>query len=415
MKTATTATQPHYGWRQTFAALQYPNYRLWFFGQIVSLAGTWMQNTAQGFLVYELTGSPAFLGYVGFAAGVPSWLFMLFGGVVADRIPRRNLMIVTQTAMMGLAFILAGLTFTGLVQPWHIVVLAFCLGIANAFDAPARQAFVAELVEREDMTNAIALNSGMFNTASIVGPALAGLAYAAFGPAWCFTLNGVSFIAVIAALAAMKLALPPRAERQPPALTRLKEGLAYTAAEPMVRTIILLVGLTSLFGFSFTTLMPAWAVDILGGDVKTNGWLRAAQGLGALISALTIASLGRFKFRGRLLTLGSFAFPVLLLVFSAVRWTPLALLVMVGIGLALILMFNLANSLVQTTVPDALRGRVMAIYSLTFFGLVPLGALMMGSLAEAFSEPAAVRLGALVLLGCATILSIFAPRLRKME
>src|SRR5262245_9039549 len=176
---------------QTFSAFRYRNYRLWFAGQLVSLVGTWMQTTAQGFLVFELTHSPAYLGYVGFAAGVPSWLFMLYGGVIADRVSRRNLLLMTQTGMVILAFILAALTFSGWVQPWHIIVLALGLGVANAFDAPARQAFVVEMVDREDLTNAIALNSSMFNLATVVGPAVSGLVYAWLGPAWCFTINGL--------------------------------------------------------------------------------------------------------------------------------------------------------------------------------------------------------------------------------
>jgi MFS family permease len=170
---------------RTFAALRYPNYRLWFQGQIVSLFGTWMQTTAQGFLVFELTHSPAYLGYVGFAAGVPAWLLTLYGGVIADRVPRRTLMTITQTAMMSFAFILAALTFLHIVQPWHILVLSFLLGTANSFDAPARQAFVGEMVDREDLTNAIALNATMFHTATAIGPAVAGATYALFGPAWC--------------------------------------------------------------------------------------------------------------------------------------------------------------------------------------------------------------------------------------
>ena len=193
------------GFKQTFRALVYPNYRLWFIGQVISLFGTWMQSTAQGFLVYELTHSPAYLGYVAFAAGVPTWLFTLLGGVVSDRIARRTLLIITQNCMMVLAFILAGLTFLGLVQPWHIIVLAFLLGVANAFDSPARLALAPELVDRKDLTNAIALNATMFNIATIVGPATAGLVYAAFGPGWCFFLNGLSFVAVIIALLLMKL------------------------------------------------------------------------------------------------------------------------------------------------------------------------------------------------------------------
>ncbi len=234
--------------KQAFVSLKYRNYRLWFMGQLASLVGTWMQTTAQGFLVYQLTHSPAYLGYVGFASGVPTWLFTLYGGVVSDRMPRRRLLIITQTSMMILAFILAALAFAQVVQPWHIVLLAFLLGIANAFDAPARQSFVLEMVERQDMTNAIALNSTMFNSATAVGPAIAGVTYALLGPAGCFTINGISFIAVIVALLMMHIKpLPPRA-RATSALEDLKEGVCYVAAHSTIRTLVSVAAVTSLFG-----------------------------------------------------------------------------------------------------------------------------------------------------------------------
>jgi MFS family permease len=401
--------------RQTFAALQHRNFNLWFRGQIISLMGTWMQQTAQGYLIFELTHSPAYLGYVGFASGIPAWIFTLYGGVIADRIDRRKLLLATQTSMMLLAFVLAALVFSGLVQPWHIVVLAFLLGIANAFDAPARLAIVSEMVAREDLTNAIALNATMFNTGSAIGPAVAGLAYALIGPAWCFMLNGLSFIGVIVALLLIKLAPRANAARRGSAWSELMEGLRYIAASPTIRTLILLVSITALFGISSTTLFPAWAVSILGGDATTTGLLQSARGVGALASALMIASLGRFKFKGRLLALGSIAFPLLMLVFAFVRWIPLSLLVLVGSGIAIILVMNLANALVQTLAPDELRGRIMAIYSLTFFGLLPVGALWAGGLAEVAGEPIAVIVGAAISLAVAAALWFFAPWLRRLE
>ena len=312
-------TVPRPNWQQTFAAFKYRNYRLWFGGQLFSLFGTWMQTTAQGFLVYQLTNSPAYLGYVAFASGLPTWLFTLYGGVIADRMSRRTLMVVTQSAMLVLAFILAALTFTGLVQPWHIVVLAFLLGIANAFDAPARQAFVLEMVEREDLTNAIALNATMFNAATAVGPAVAGVTYAAFGPAWCFTLNGVSFIAIIVALLMMRIRPQAARARRVSAASDLMEGLRYVVAQPVIRALIGLVGVLSLFGVALFTLMPAWAVEVLSGDAATLGWLQSARGAGALIGALLLASLGRFKFKGKLLTAGTILFPLTLLIFALIR------------------------------------------------------------------------------------------------
>jgi MFS family permease len=400
---------------RTFAALRYRNYRLWFFGQMVSLFGSWMQTTAQGFLVFQLTGSPAYLGYVGFAAGVPAWALTLYGGVVADRVPRRTLLIVTQIAQMALAFILAGLVFSGIVQPWHIIVLSLLLGVANAFDAPARLAFVRELVDKEDLTNGIALNATMFNLATTTGPAMAGVMYNLVGPAWCFMLNGISFLAVIGALWQMRIASGPVASRNASAWRDLREGLSYILHEPVVRTLIVLVGATSCFGISFATLFPAWAVRILGGDATTTGLLQSARGLGALLGALLIASLGRFQFKGRLLTVGTFTFPLLLILMTLTNRLWLTLAILVASGLAVILIMNLANALVQTLTPDALRGRVMAVYSMVFFGMMPVGALWVGVVAERVGEPAAVISGALAVLGVAGAIFVAVPQIRALR
>lgn len=400
-------------WEQAFTALKYPNYRLWFWGQMASLFGSWMQSTALGFLVFDLTKSPAYLGLVGFAAGVPTWLFTLYAGVIADRVARRTILIITQTSMMVLAFGIAGLSFLHWVRPWHILVMAFLYGAANSFDAPARQSFVLEMVSFEDMTNAIALNSAMFNTSMALGPAVGGLIYGYFGPAWCFTINGASFLAVIVALQRMKLQpFVPRPERSS-AAAELKEGLKYVVRHPLIRTIIGLVGAVSLFGISFVTLFPAWAVNILHGDAKTNGFLQSARGLGALIAALLIASLGRFGFRGKLLTFGTFALPVTVAAFALVRWTPLSLLMVFGSGLANILVLNLANALVQTHAHDRLRGRIMSVYTLTFFGMMPVGALAIGFAAERLGQPAAVLVAAGAMLGAAALLTIAMPHLRR--
>jgi MFS family permease len=316
--------------QETFAAMKHYNYRLWFSGQVVSLVGTWMQSTAQGYLIYQLTGSPAYLGLVGFMGGLPAWLFTLFGGVIADRISRRNLMVTTQSVMLVLAFILAALTFTKAVQPWHIIVLAFLLGVANAFDAPARIAFVTELVSREDMTNAIALNSTMFNIATVVGPSVAGLTYAAFGPAWCFTLNGISFIAVIVALLFMRIKPIIQPPQRATVMADLREGLRYVFSHSLILSLIGSIGLVSIFGIGMLTLLPAWATDILHGDVTTNGWLVSARGFGSLVSALMLAYLGSRKNRGKLWTLGAFIMPVMLFIFAWIRWLPLALVALLG-------------------------------------------------------------------------------------
>lgn len=400
--------------RQAFTSLKYRNFRLWFWGQMASLVGTWMQTTALGFLVYQLTGSPVYLGYVGFAAGVPMWLFALFGGVVTDRMARRHLLIITQSVMMVLAFLLAWLAFAHWVQPWHIIVLAFFTGVANAFDAPARQAFVMDLAPREDWTNAIALNSTMFTLATAIGPAVAGVTYALFGPAWCFAINGLSFVAVIVALLMIRLGAGP-SRVATSALDDLKEGVRYIGSAPVVRALIVTTALATMFGMSFMVLFPAWAVDVLGGDAATNGLLQSARGVGSLIGALAIASLGDLKIKGNLLLAASFAFPALVLVWALMRWLPASLLVLVAVGVGFMITRTMTNTLVQTLVPDKLRGRIMGIYTLSFFGVLPISALLTGVLAEMIGEPNTIILGSLVTLGGAVWLWRAVPQLRAVE
>ena len=399
---------------RTFTALHYPNYRLWFIGQLVSLFGTWMQTTAVGFLIFELTRSPIYLGYAGFAAGAPSWIFTLYGGVIADRLSRRYLLIITQTAMMVLAFILTFLTFAHIVQPWHILFLAFLLGIANAFDAPARQAFASELVNRDDLTNAIALNSTMFQLATVIGPAAAGIAYATLGPGWCFAINGISFLAVIVALALMRNLPPPVAQHHSAGLAAIKEGLFYVANHRVVRTLIVLVATTSLFGLSFTTLVPAWAVNVLGGGPTMNGLLYSARGAGSLLGALLIASLGRFAFRGKLVSAGTFFYPLAFTLFAFMRIVPLSLFALLLVGAGTIMVLNLCNALVQTISPDHLRGRIMGVYTLLFFGSMPLGALWTGFLAQQWGEPVAVWVNAVVCIGVAAAVYRKVPEIRAL-
>ncbi len=403
-------------WKRAFAAMGYRNYRLYFSGQIVSLFGTWMQTTAQGFLIYELTHSATYLGLVGFAGGLPTWIFMLYAGVLADRFPRRWVMVFTQAFMALLAFILALLVFAHWVLPWHVLVLAFLLGVANAFDAPARQAIVTDLVEdKEDMPNAIALNATMFNGASVIGPAVAGVIYALFGPGWCFTLNGLSFFAVIAALWAMTSVPGSRRGPRKSALADVREGIRYTFSHSVILTIIGLVAVTSLFGQTFVNIIPAWTVTILKGNAAMNGLLYSARGVGALVCALGIAALGRFHFKGKLLTLGSFLFPLMLMIFALTRSLRLSLLLLVGAGAGAIMVFNMANALVQTLVADRLRGRVMSIYSFTFFGFLPIGALWIGVMTERFGAPWALIVNSGVLFISAFIIWLFVPALRAQK
>jgi len=401
--------------RGTFAALKHYNYKLWFFGQMVSMMGTWMQSTAQGYLIYQLTGSPVYLGLVGFVGGIPTWLFTLFGGVVADRISRRNLMVITQTSMLILAFILGGLTFANVVKPWHILLLAFLLGVVNAFDAPARVSFVLELVPREDMTNAIALNSTMFNIATVVGPSVAGLTYAAFGPAWCFTLNGLSFIAVIVALLLMRISLEVQPSRRSNAMAEIAEGLQYVFTNRLVLSLTAAVGLVAMFGFGLMNLLPAWATDVLHGNEVTNGLLVSARGFGALISALMLASMTRHKIRGKLWMVGFIVIPAALFFFAWIRWLPLSLAVLVVIGWGMMMLTNNSNALIQSQVPDNLRGRVMGVYALVFNGMIPVGALLAGGVAERLGSPVTVILSAGILLIFVVAAWIFLPEIRRQE
>ena len=407
----------------TFAAFRHRNYRLWFIGQLISLVGTWMQNTAQGFLIYTLTGSVAYLGYVGFVSGIPTWLFMLYGGFIADRVPRRTMMIITQTAMMVLAFILAALVFLKVVQPWHILVLSFMLGVTNAFDTPARQSFVVELVEREDMTNAIAFNATMFNTGAIVGPAIGGVVYALTGPAWCFTINGISFLAVIAALFLMRIAPQPVPPRNGTAIQAIIEGFRYVRSDRLITTLTATVLYMNVFGFGLVTLMPAWAVTILRGDVTTNGLLLSARGAGAVIGGLAIAALAGRGIRGKMWTTSSFLLPLMIASFALSRWLPLSLVLLGGMGFMLITIMNNSNAMVQSRVPDALRGRVMGLYSMMFMGGGPLGSLLVGLMADRAGhtlpqfggEPVTAIFCAAMLLIYAALIWAYRPEVRQME
>ncbi len=391
---------------KTFTSLKSPNFRLWFIGQVVSVAGTWMQATAQNFLVYELTQSAAYLAIVGFANGIPTIIFTLLGGLAADRFSKRKVIVIAQAAMMVLAGILAVLAFTHLIQPWHIVVLAFFLGVANSFDAPARQAFVVDLVERENLSNAIALNSTIFNLGAVVGPAMAGLVYAWLGPAWCFTINSISFIAVISALILMKL--PPRlviSSISSP-FTKLTEGLKFVINEPRIRLLLGYMAVLSVFGFSLMTLMPAWSVKILGGDVRLNGLLLTARGAGSLIGALMIAYISSHFVRNKIWLTGWYLMPLALFAFAFMRWIPGSFLLLVLMGWCMMSVLNISNALIQSYVLDEMRGRVMSVFTLVFFGSMPIGALVAGGLATAFGEPATVMISAGVIL-MATIGTLF--------
>jgi len=401
--------------KQTFVALSYPNYRLWFWGQMVSLFGSWMQTTALAFFVFELTHSPAYLGYVGFAGGLPAWIFTFYGGVISDRFPRQKILIYTQTYMMFWAFLLAALTFTKVIQPEMIILLAFITGIGNSFDATARHAFVNELVEKEDLTNAIALNSTMFNTATAVGPAIAGIIYALFGPSVCFFINGISFFAVIFNLKKMKLKLFQAKLEKKSVFSEIKEGFIYLKSKKLLLAIILTTAFLSIFGLGLVTLFPAWAVKILHGDSTTNGFLQSARGIGAVSFALIIASVNKYIVRGKYYSLSVIILPILIIIFSFIENFWMSVFVLVFIGGNIITIFNLANGLIQTNVEEKYRGRILSFYTFSFFALFPVGALWIGMLAENFGSPKAIQISASILLIFGIISWIFVPRLRKIN
>jgi len=399
---------------RTFSALRHRNYRLWFAGQIVMLVGAWMQSTAQGYLIYELTGSTVYLGVVSFAAGIPSWLFTLYGGLVADRFSRRNLLIITQSINMVLALILAALVFTRVVQPWMIVGLAFLLGTTGAFEGPARQSFLTELVDREDIPNGIALNSSMFNLGTVIGPAAGGLVYAAVGPGWCFLINGITFIASLTSLALIRVNAIAPATGNGSTKAQLIEGLRFAWQHPQIRYLIIAMGMLGTFVFGCLSLLPAWARDVLQGDSTTFGLLNSARGLGSLIAALIVASISHMEIRGRIWFGGILAAPIFMMLFASFRWLPLAMLMLVGIGLAVISQGNNSNALIQLNVPDHLRGRVMGIFMLVFNGGLPIGSLAAGVAAEAIGASATISLAGGALFIFAIYTWFGQPEIRKM-
>jgi MFS family permease len=391
-------------WRDTFAALKHPNYRLFFAGQLVSLTGSWMQSTAQGWLVYQLTGSKVLLGTVAAAGSLPMLLLSTWGGSVADRHPKRTVIFCTQAAMMVLAFVFAALVWSGRIQPWHILALAALGGVALAFDMPARQSFTVEIASREDLMNAISLNSSVFNGARVVGPAVAGFLMAHVGMTWCFLLNGLSFIAVIAGLLLMRL--PPFVPPQEPHSTarHMLEGFAYVAKHRRVRLLLIFLAVVGIFGWSYSVLLPAYARDILHVGEHGYGALLSANGLGALLGALTVATFGSRIQSRRLIFTGMWVFTASLLLLAVVRWFPLVLTCMAVSGWGMLLFFSTANTLIQTSVSDAMRGRVMGIWTLVFGGLMPLGGLESGLLAQALGVPWAVAIGALVCGGAGAVM-----------
>jgi MFS family permease len=383
--------------RVMFRALQYRNYRLFFMGQIVSLIGTWMQSVAQSWLVYRLTGSSFLLGLVGFCGQIPVFLMAPAGGMLADRRNRHRIVVATQTSAMCLAFLLAALTLLGHIKVWEIMVLATLLGVVNAFDIPARQAFVVEMIHPQDLINAIALNSSMVNAARMIGPAVAGLTVAAVGEGWCFLVNGVSYIAVITGLLMMNITSKPRESRHS-GVKSVVEGFRWVAHTGPIRALLLLLGLVSLTGMPYAVLLPIFADRILHHGARGLGLLMAAAGTGALSGTMVLAAKRGVRGLGKWITAAASCFGLALIFFSFSRAFLLSMALLFPAGFCMIIEMASSNTLIQTMVPDELRGRVMAVYSMMFMGMAPFGALSAGAAAQRLGAPSTVAIGGVVCL-----------------
>jgi MFS family permease len=393
-------------------ALRERNYRLFVSGQLVSLIGTWMQMVAQAWLIYRLTGSSALLGLIGFAGQIPVFLLAPLGGVIADRMSRHRILIATQGTMMVLALVLGALTLLEIIEVWQIFVLASILGLTNAFDIPTRQAFIVDLVPREDLVNAIALNSSMVNGARIVGPAVAGIVVATVGEGWCFLVNGLSYVAVLTALVRMRIVARARSAAPTSAWASVVEGFAFAWHTMPVRALLLLLGLVSLMGMPYAVLMPVFADRILAGGPDAYGILMSASGIGALGAAASLTVRKSVRGLGRWVAVSATGFGVCLMAFSSSRSLWLSTLLLIPAGFFMMMEMASSNTLIQSMVPDRLRGRVMSVYSMMFMGMAPLGALMAGALAEPIGAPATVAIGGAVCIGGGLIFGLRLPQLR---
>src|ERR1700723_2910669 len=394
--------------QDTIRSLKYRNFQLFFSGQLISLVGTWMQNVAQAWLVYRMTGSSVLLGVVSFAGQIPVVPLAPLAGMVADRMDRRKVVIATQTASMVLALVLAVLTLTKLVDVWEVVVLAALMGVVNSFDIPARQSFLVEMVGREDLMNAIALNSSMFNGARIIGPAIAGILVASIGEGWCFFANGVSYIAVIVGLLMMRMPHRRIERKGVSALEHIAEGFRYARQTGPIRALLLLLGLVSLVAMPYTVLMPIFAAQILHGNARTLGVLGAATGVGALGGALTLASRTKVHDLGRWVAIACGA---ALIGFGLSRWYILSVIMLVPVGFAMMTQMGACNTLVQAMVPDRLRGRIMAVYAMMFMGMAPLGALLSGEVADHIGAQWTVALGGALTVAGAIVFAQHLPKI----
>ena len=403
------------GLRLVFRALSHRNYRLFFGGQGISLIGTWMQQIAMNWLVYRLTQSALLLGIVGFTSRIPTFLLASLAGVLADRWNRHRVLVATQTLSMIQAMILAVLVLTGTIAVWHIIVLSLFLGLINALDIPTRQSFVVEMIEKkEDLGNAIALNSSMVNGARLLGPSLAGILIAALGEGLCFLLNGISFIAVILALLAMEIKPKQREIRSSEVFQGLKEGFSYAFGFAPIRSVLLLLALVSLMGMPFAVLMPIFAEKILNGGARALGFLMGATGVGAIIGSIYLASRRTVLGLGRIIVISSSLFGIGLIAFSLSRLFWLSLLMMLLIGFGMMVEMASSNTILQTIVEEDKRGRVMSFYTMAFMGMVPFGSLLAGSLANRIGAPKTVMIGGIACILGSALFAKRLPSLRRM-
>ncbi len=423
-----TAESRNLRWQAAGRALRHRNFQLFFSGQLISLIGTWMQTVAQSWLVYRLTGSGLKLGAVGFASQIPVFLIAPIGGIVADRSNRKHVVIGTQVASMLLAFVLAALTLTHAIdhRVWLIFVLAALLGVVNAFDIPGRQSFLVDMVGKEDLMNAIALNSSMFNGARVIGPAVAGVLVARLGEGWCFFANGVSYIAVIAGLTMMNVHAPARASANTSPWEHILEGFQFVNRTAPIRALMILLGLVSLAGMPYVVLMPLFADKILRGGGQEFaaligshdlgavrlGILMGAAGVGALLGALTLAVRSGVKGLGTWVSTCCAGFGISLMLFSFSRSFWLSVFLLLPVGYFVMLQMASSNTLIQVMVPDALRGRAMAVYSMMFMGMAPIGALLGGALSDRLGAPLTVAIGGLASVMGAWWFSVQLPKIR---
>lgn len=403
-------------WRvpDTFSALRHRNFQLFVSGQLISNIGTWMQIIAQGWLVFQLSKSELALGVVGFASAIPALIVTPWGGVIVDRFPNRILLMITQAIQMLFAFILAALTFSGTVQVWHVVALAAGLGFVNAVDGPARQAFVVDMVGRSDMPNAIAINSMTFNSARIFGPAVGGLLLYWVGASWCFLINGISFIAVIIGLWMMQLPPhKPKGGKLSP-WQQLRSGVVYAASIIEIRALLMMAFILSTFGITYSTVMPAFVQDVLHAGPQAFGVINACSGIGAIIAAVLIARHGGRGTRGYWLCLVALIFPIVLTLFALNHDYSSALILAVLLGVGFMSQFTLINTLLQTRISDEMRGRVLSLYTMTFFSFAPFGNLAMGAIAEKWGLSLAIASSAMLALILSAVVIWRTPELRAL-